>query len=309
MSRTVQVDLEQGTPEWHDWRDTKCGASEAAIIMGCAPSYWECRTWDDLRLVKGGARFEPSPQARRAWDYGEKMEKVARDHFFPKYAPACFERGPYAASLDGMYSIGSPVHEVHWVEIKCPVSKMKSTLLRGLLQEDAQIPPHYWYQLVHQKMVLGPLAGDAYFCVFVSRVPGEYWVGEVPAADLNDDIALLQEQWERFLGGAEQHDRGVAWETAAERWLAAKARADDAYDEMSDHREQLIRMAEGEDIEANGVRVKHTTRRGSVDWKAVAEDLYDRLVRSSIDCAPLKEHSEDFRKKDSHSVTVAASTK
>ena len=69
------IDLEQGTEQWLIWRATKCCASEAAVIMGCAPSWSPVKTWDDLRMQKAGLGAPRSDFLERAAERGHRMER------------------------------------------------------------------------------------------------------------------------------------------------------------------------------------------------------------------------------------------
>ena len=90
---------------WLAWRRKLLTASEAAIVMGCAPSYWEVKTPDQLRASKAGAeRAEPSDFTKKLWADGHAKEAQIRDRLnesWYDFQPACFELGDYGASLDG----------------------------------------------------------------------------------------------------------------------------------------------------------------------------------------------------------------
>ena len=150
------VHLKQGTEEWLKWRQNKCTASNAPIIAGYPADYWKTKTWDDLRLRIAGLEKPMDDFGKRAVEHGKKLEPEVRQRLAPDTKPACIEADDsrFAASLDGLAS-------AHWVEIKAPYSKYQSKLLRAFQGvEDAQeridrIPPHVWWQLVHQAGVIG----------------------------------------------------------------------------------------------------------------------------------------------------------
>ena len=131
------IDLEQGTDKWLIWRATKCCASEAAVIMGCAPSWSPVKTWDDLRMQKAGLGKERSAFLERAAERGHRMEGEARDRYLPGSKPACIESSEddrFSASLDALENGNC------WGEIKCPVSGERSKLWRGIKESSDAKP-------------------------------------------------------------------------------------------------------------------------------------------------------------------------
>ena len=204
----VEVDLKQGSDEWLEWRETKCCASEAPIVMGCAPSWYQVRTWNELRLVKVGmGPVDASDFVKWLWSRGLKQEAKARAYFYKGYRPVCFEGGDYSASLDAYDSKG------RWVEIKSPKDERSSLLrhVRGNINAGRsmrdRIPDYVWWQMVHQSMVLGGSGLTATLLVWLDKTNHEEVT--LGVKKLNMDVPILRGQWQRFMDGFSQHPGGA----------------------------------------------------------------------------------------------------
>ena len=107
--------------------------------MGCAPSYWEVKTPDQLRASKAGAeRAEPSDFTKKLWADGHAKEAQIRDRLnesWYDFQPACFELGEYGASLDGWDEASG-----EWMETKGPKNSNFGDLPHGACGEPIQKP-------------------------------------------------------------------------------------------------------------------------------------------------------------------------
>ena len=157
----MQIELEQGSLEWHEHRAKYRNASEAGAVMGVSPYQTPRELWESKNGM--GKPF----QGNVATDYGNAMEPKALAKFAELWdldlmiRPTVFVDGEYSASLDG-YGLASPTmlsdriwedHGDHvMVEIKCPYQKQQSKLWQ--IASEGQIPELYYWQMVHQQMVL-----------------------------------------------------------------------------------------------------------------------------------------------------------
>ena len=149
--RYQEINLEQGTPAWLEWRHDGIGASDAATIMGKNPFKRAEKLLYEKRhrinepstaVMAEGSRLEP--EARRAYQKQIGIE----------VEPLCIESIEYPwlrASLDGISS-----QRDHMVEIKCGKSAMVQAR-RG------KIPVYYYGQVQHQLMITG-LEKIDYWC-------------------------------------------------------------------------------------------------------------------------------------------------
>lgn len=76
------------------------------------------------------------------------------------------------------------------------------------------------------------------------------------------------------------------WMEAAARFRAAEYAAQVADDEKTAAREQLLRLSDGKDAAGFGVTVTHQTRKGSIDFRAIADSFL-----SAADQEPFRKES------------------
>lgn len=137
------IDLIQNSPEWHDYRKTKIGASDAGTILGINPWKTPYKLWQEkLGLL------EPEPM-NDSMKLGQSLEKNARKEFEKKMGvkvePKVLAHDNLnfmIASMDGI-SCDNKIA----VEIKCPGERAFNNALRGV------IPSYYQTQMQHQMHV------------------------------------------------------------------------------------------------------------------------------------------------------------
>ena len=191
------IDLKQGSEEWLDWRLEHATASDAAVIMGCAPDYWQVRTWEELHLVKCGLGLPPDEFTQRLFEHGHRNEEVVRGRFAPGAQPCCVEMSAdsrFAASLDGLREKDG---RTEWLEVKS-VTSARSKLLRHL-EDFKTAPPYVFWQLVHQAACL---EDENAVCRLIVYLEYDVWDGfRVEAGELLERWPELRARWERFLEG------------------------------------------------------------------------------------------------------------
>lgn len=150
------IELEQGTPEWHRFRSSHLGASDAPIICGASP--WTSRL--ELYLMKTG--FLNAPPMTAKMQRGHDLEPEARHLLIEQtntvYSPVVLESLEYpfiSCSLDGISN-----DRVSICEIKCPNAKTHQDAIEGFC------PEYYYIQMQHALMVTG-----AAYCWYFSYRP------------------------------------------------------------------------------------------------------------------------------------------
>lgn len=142
------VNLQQGTPEWKQWRSSRFTASDAPVMLGISPY----RTRESLLREKAlGEAPEHSESTLALFAEGHRAEGLARamveriidDELYPTVAED--DDGQLAASLDGMTLDGDTLFE----------HKLLNDDLRRCRDEGAPIPEHYRAQMEQQLMVTG----------------------------------------------------------------------------------------------------------------------------------------------------------
>jgi len=278
-----KIELEQGSPEWLEYRYDHRNASEAGTVMGCNPF----QTIDKLRKVKENR--EDDFKGNVATDYGNRYEDEAKQKaeelLGVSLEPVVYRDGVYSASLD---AFGTDENESVKVEIKCPYRKQDSKLWAQLQTEGAWynvIPEHYVWQIVHQEMVV-PTA-RTYFFVYI---PGE-------------DFRLI----ECFVTGAQIDKLKAAWEAFANpepvNYDAERASV------LVERRTQLKNLQETVSLDLRSVEAELKRMAGGVDTVFPGGLAYVKRTRKGgIDNAKLTAaglNPDDYRKPDSEFMTFA----
>jgi putative phage-type endonuclease len=151
------VALQQGEPEWLEWRSQGIGASDAPTIMGENP--W--KSPEELLAEKCGGKRQGQNAAMAR---GTTLEPIARKQYETRVGvqvdPACLQSIEYSwlrASVDGLAKNGNTV-----VEIKCGESVYrKASIYR-------KVPEYYYGQLQHILAVTGLPMID-FYCYLPER--------------------------------------------------------------------------------------------------------------------------------------------
>ena len=154
MTHTIH-NFQQGTPEWHAYRQSHFNASEAAAMLGMS-SY---QTRSDLLKVKAtGLTPEVNAQTQKRFDAGHEAEASARFYaeeiieqdLYPITASRHVLMGstllPLSASYDGATMGEDVVWEHKW---------LSQYLADNLADGEGAIPPEYHPQLEQQLLVIG----------------------------------------------------------------------------------------------------------------------------------------------------------
>jgi putative phage-type endonuclease len=143
----IHVDLVQGSPEWHKWRKTGIGGSDAPVIEGTSP-YKTPRT---LMLEKLGTISEDEDGNDFIFAKGHKTETMIRKQFRElagvEMVPFCAQHSKFdyiKASLDGFDS-----------KLGVLEAKLVGADVISLARKDGTIPKHHYTQIQHQLEVTG----------------------------------------------------------------------------------------------------------------------------------------------------------
>lgn len=259
--------LKQNTPEWHEFRKGKIGASLAPIIMGV--SKW-CTPWQ-LYMRKLG--LIPEQEDNLAMANGRAKEAEALDAFNERYEcnckPIVMQHDEYPwmiASLDGWYNETKVA-----VEIKCP----------GLIDQEytetfKEVPPHYYSQLQHQLAVTGKIhmyywswyKGKG-FMVTVAR--DESYIEDMIAKEMDfmrrlrdlDPPTLTDRDY------VENHSR--EWRHAVSDFNSCRREKERIEREYEKSREELIRLSADHNCKGSGLRVTKSARKGNIEYNRIPE--------------------------------------
>lgn len=272
----IEVNLNQGSEDWHKFRANHIGASNAPIIMGDSPWTTPYQLWRE----KLGLEESKKPNA--AMQRGLDLESLAREDFIKEVGidvkPAVFklEGTPFSCSLDGISDDMKTI-----VEIKCPGKFDHDLALNG------EIPKHYWAQLQHQMYVIGVqlmyyFSYTDYGSAIVQVVRDNEYIDRMMAAELEfwSCVTNLEppDLTERdFQDKSYDHN----WQFWCAQWKEMqKEKAEiEAREELI--RKKLMELSEGKNSRGSGLRLTQITRKGAI--------AYDKIdVLQNIDLEPYR---------------------
>ena len=279
MSASVQVNIEQGTPEWHQWRQKGVGASDVAALFDDSPY----KTERDLWFEKVGLGEADDDQNEYIFKLGHKVEdlirELAQEKFKSSFLPTCFERGKVLASLDG-YDPSGVVLEAKLVGAK--VLKAAS---------DGVIPVHHDWQIQTQ--------------LFSSEADKAVWVGhdgkkKGQAVEIGRDeakIKLIENKVDEFWESVDKmvmpplgpNDIKFITDDPSmklfRRLTYLKTNRDMLDEEYKAIEAEIKKLADHPKVRCGSVTVTTYERQGSIDYTKIPE------VKSLE-----KEYIEGFRK-------------
>lgn len=262
----IPTAIQQGTPEWHAWRNAGLGGSDAPIITGESPY----RTALQLYQEKIGAPVTvDSDDNEFIFSKGHQTEGLIRKQFRDltgaEMKPICLVHPEFAhirASLDGF-------------DPKLGVLEAKLVGQEVLAKSRAgEIPAHHRTQIQHQLAVSGADLGqwfghdgkkngvlvevrrDAEFIKRLLDMEHEFWVRirEKNAPALSPRDYLIPE------------DLRLLCQLREAKELAENAAA--AYDAL---KEKAVALYQHERIAGAGVKLFKVERQGSINYKNIPE--------------------------------------
>ena len=241
-----QVFLEQGSPEWLEWRELLRTASETPTVMNVNPH----QSQNALRKQKA----DKKPNfVNEAMLRGSNMEPIARaavgEELGISLEPRCYEMGLFGASLDAFGELGG-VEVI--VEIKCPSSP--SSAYWDDLDEKH---PTFW-QLVHQKLCSGAERTFLY-----TYDEGRTRLQECHITE--DHFSQLIEAWNKF----ESERVDEAFGEIATEYKSLKRIEKQIKDELDEISKTLKDQGE---CFGFGVTVKTVQKKGSLNLKKLEEE-------------------------------------
>nr|DAF58210.1 MAG TPA: Exonuclease [Siphoviridae sp. ctMBu2] len=260
MNHTV-VRLEQNTPAWELWRQTRFGASDAAAMLGISPY----KTRAQLLREKQGAITPVSDFQREIYAAGHAAEKAILPHLEDlagqPITPCVMEgENRITASLDGVNFEGTLIIEHKLLRDSDASRRRFNMAARGELAE------HDMAQVQQQIMVSG-----AEKCWFVVS---DGTPENMAIADVFPDVgwfARIRAGWAQFARDLDAATDEVPQILAQEyRDLDAQIKA--LQSQQQAVKDQLIALAEEADSDSlavGGITLKRIESKGAVDYKAI----------------------------------------
>jgi len=244
--KNKRVFLEQGSPEWLEWRQSLRTASETPTVMNVNPH----QSQNALRKQK--ADKKPT-FVNEAMLRGSNMEPIARaavgEELGITLEPRCYEMGLFGASLDAFGDLGG-VEVI--VEIKCPSSPSS-----GYWDDLDEKHPTFW-QLVHQKLCSGAKRTFLY-----TYDEGRTRLQECHITE--DHFTQLIEAWNKF----ESERTDEAFGEIAKEYKSLKRIEKQIKEELDEISKTLKKQGE---CFGFGVAVSTVQKKGSLNLKKLEEE-------------------------------------
>lgn len=156
------IDLEQGSPEWHVWRESGVPASETAALFGESP-YTTIRELWLLRKGKIPSWFIDQGDKEYIFAKGHSFEEKMRAEYFAmtgeQFVPVCAEHDEFPSikcSLDGLFWTNN--------SLKTFEAKLVSKEVKLEISKTGVIPRHHWIQIQQQLFIT-----NAFVCIYFAH--------------------------------------------------------------------------------------------------------------------------------------------
>ena len=283
-----QVNVEQRSQQWLDWRRCGVSASDAAVILGVSPYKSRWQLWAEKSGVIKELDLSANPHVLRGIeqedDARNQMEQALND---APLLPVCaeWEQNPILrASFDGLTKDGVPV------ELKYPTQKVYDEV--KTLKDKSEDYRRAFYQVQFQILVADSAMG--WLCFYRQGLP------LLPVCIRRDDALIQQLQQEAidFWSLVEEDDEPDKdpnldvyvpmekqernqWQQLAMAYRQHQQRLDKLKDELEagkSHQKQLQQqlqqlMGDFKAGEYDGLRLCRSTCSGTVDYQKALESL------------------------------------
>lgn len=251
------IDLEQGSPEWLEYRRGKVMASELPIIMNVGYT-------DRYTLWKRKLGLEPEQPMMPWMQRGHDLEPLARKKYCEEYDvqvyPCVLESYEYpwaGASLDGY----NPERNIG-VEIKCPGVEDHALAMQGFIPEKYR-PQLQWQMMVANMPSITYMSFDGdKACYLTEKADKKYQVKLLKEAELFHHMVVNgtpPEESHIFIDD-EEFDR------LSLLYFAAKAREEAAKKEGDSLKKALADMGDDGSCMGRHIKMTRVTRDGQVSW-------------------------------------------
>lgn len=279
----MNLNLEQGSPEWLEFRKTRIGASDSPIIMGVSPWKTPYQLWREKLFgeetkktywMQRGNDLEDS--ARQEYEYMTNSIVFPTVRVHPEYE-WCI------ASLDGIDMEGQRM-----VEIKCCGHKDHTTALGG------QVPEKYMPQLQHQMAVTG-LDRCHYFSfdgeegVIIEVERDEQYIKTMLDRELSFYNCLINFTAPDLTDRDFVHRTDEAFSRLASEYKLLYAEQKEIEAQLENVKKDLIALADGKNCKNDLVQISRVVRKGTVDYKAIPELM-------GVDLEPYRKKPMEFFK-------------
>lgn len=254
--------MEQGTPEWLEFRRTRIGASDAPIIMGESPWCTPHQLWE--RKLGLTDEQEVTYAMQRGLDVEDEVRRLYHNEKEIQVEPAVLTHKEYPwmiASLDGINEAGTRI-----IEIKYPNAKDHAVAAEG------KVPDKYYWQLQHQMAV-----AEVEYMDYVSYSPIDMHIVTIARCDdaVERMIAAEKAFYSNMMSMTEPEltDRDLVEVTDPE-WQAVCQELKEIQQVKAREKQlraRLLELAQGRSCQGYGYKFTKSYSKGSIDYKAVPE--------------------------------------
>lgn len=258
------IDVKSNTPDWHAWRMSGIGASDAATVLGCG-------YLSEYQLYQSKLGLHETPM-NVAMQRGHDLEPIARQIYIDRkgvsVSPKCAQSDDYPfmiVSFDGISDDHSTL-----VEIKTGGQKTLDTILSG------NIPEHHYAQCQHQ-LAVSDLQEMDY--AFFDGCELHVLPVKRDNAYINKLIKKEKLFWDRVLNFDCPEPSESDFEEikdpnhllAVEHYTKAVEAFKTAEAILKQARDNVIHLCNERSMKGGGVTIRKSFRKGLIDYTAVPE--------------------------------------
>lgn len=261
------INLQQGTKEWHDYRQTKVGASEVSYLFNENPF---CSSKDQtkylLGIKLGFNQIFVNSHMRAGNDNEAEIVAYVEEKYNIITQPLVAYDGDISASFDGITFEHDAVIEVKY-----------STDTFNHIRTHKTPPRNYYLQVQQQMLVSG--AKTAYFAS-MNKDTREIEVCEVEAdAKVQNEIKEKIKDFMEFMHSQEwtaddfnEERTDDEWASLVDDYKIAKLINDEAKQKLDEAKKRLIEASGGSNSKGFGCTVYKTKGRETINYKAIIDD-------------------------------------
>lgn len=260
----LKLQLEQGSPEWHEFRKNHIGASDAPIIMNLSPWTTPYQLWRQKQDLDP-SQFETDRMRR-----GKELEPFARmvleESLNQELYPVVLisnENEWMSASLDAMSNDGKTV-----VEIKCPGKEDHLQSLNNVVPEKyvpqlqhqmyvCELDSMYYFSFDGEQGKLLQVYRDDIYIKYMLSLEEIFWdqvkTLTPPPISPRDHIEKKDEEWDKF----------------SYEWKTINFQLKELENKEKKVREYLIKLANNQSCKGNGVSLTKIVGKGRIKYEEV----------------------------------------
>ncbi len=258
--------LEQGSKEWHEFREGKIGASDVSAVLGISPYCTPYQLW--RRMLK----IDPPIKETESMRFGKQKEEEIRNTLMIEtgliFVPVVFsddENSFMIASLDGITFEGDII-----AEIKTANRFDHETALQG------KVPDKYVPQVQQQLRI-----SKAKVCYYTSFHKEEIKIVKVfPDIDYQKDILEACHKFNEYIITKTPpplserdylHRDDDPWKQAVDQYRNLIQLQNNVTEFIDEARNTIIELSKNINTRGCGLELQKVKRQGNIDYATIPE--------------------------------------